>query len=248
MVRRRRRLYAAHAASLWREDTEMKNINLVLAAIGLSWAWSGAADAACDFNIAPARGFKASMVRVYAACPSTIHPTGNTQTGGGTDACTPVMPAEVDGAGTLYSYGPRGGCSVDFKAKVVPDCADLGLPSGACHVTFVKSKCRDILGPDGMTPIGSGDGGFTLAAIIRVTLGDDENGDSTLVDLPATFAFDDPEDGKMQLSSNTVEALIPVVGAADAGLSDCASYELVSLTIKDPAFRPFATLGGATAP
>ncbi|MFN2426540.1 MAG: hypothetical protein ABR587_08855 [Candidatus Binatia bacterium] len=234
----------------------MRKTTLLLPAlIALGGFHAGAAHAACDFDLVRAKGLKTSMVRVYAACPSTDNPSANTQTDGGTEACTPVTPAEVGGQGTLYSYGPHGGCTVSLLSKVVSACEDLedssgmplGLDPGACHVTRVKAKCKDMLSTNGIAPIGLLDVGFKLSVLTRVTLGAEINGDMTVIDYPVTFDFETPNNGGMKLKSSTAEALAGMNGL-DPDLPGCTSVEIVDITIKDPGGRPFARMGGATAP
>jgi hypothetical protein len=235
----------------------MKKVTLSLATVALVGFYaSNAAAAGCLFNIAPAKGVKGSMVRAYAACPSTEHPTSNTQTEGGTQGCTPVTPPTVDGLGTTYTYGAKGKCSVQTQAKLVSDCSQLedssgtplGLQPGPCHVTFVKSKCSGITKADGLTPIGATETGWSLATLSRTTLADDTNNDMTVIDFPVTFAYSDPSNGKISLSSNSAEALKPLVGANNADLPDCTQIEIVDVIVKDPDGLPFARLGGATKP
>jgi hypothetical protein len=236
----------------------MKKVTLTVAAIALAGFYASNASAAnCAFNSAPARGVKGSMVRNYAPCPGTEHPTANTETEGGTDACTPVTPAEVDGDGTAYVYGPKGKCSVSTSAKLVKACEDLedsggnnlGLQAGPCHVTFVKSKCSGIVTSSvDPTPIGSGDDGWSLATLSRATLADNTNGDMTVIDFPVTFAYSVPDNGKIAVDSSSAEALIPLVGANNADLPTCTQIEVVDVTIKAPGALPFAKLGGATRP
>ena len=235
----------------------MKKVTLTVAAVALAgFCASNASAANCAFNSAPAKGVKGSMVRNYASCPGTEHPTANTETEGGTDACTPVTPATAGGDGTLYTYGPKGKCSVQTSAKLVKDCGaledangnSLGLQAGPCHVTFVKSKCSGLLGTDGLSPIGSGDDGWSLATLSRATLADNTNGDMTVIDFPVTFLYSTPDNGNMAINSSSAEALIPLVGANNADLPTCTQIEVVDVTIKDPANLPFAKLGGATRP
>lgn len=234
----------------------MKKVTLPLAAIALVGLYAGSASAQCSFDIAPAKGVRGSMVRNYAPCPGTENPTANTTTQGGTDACTPVTPAEVSGSGTLYSYDVKGKCDVRTSAKLISDCAEfedssgsnLGLAPGACHVTYVTSKCSGILGTDGVTPIGGGDDGFALATLSRATLNDPTNGDMTVIDFPVTFLYSTPEKGKMEVDSSSAEALFPLVGATGAKLPACTQIEVVNVVIKDPAGLPFAKLGSATVP
>ena len=234
----------------------MKKVTLSLATVALVGFYaSNAAAAGCLFNIAPAKGVKGSMVRAYAACTSTEHPTANTQTEGGTQACTPVTPPTVGGLGTTFKFGPKGKCQTQTQAKLVSDCSQLedssgtplGLQSGPCHVTYVKSKCSGIEKSDN-SPIGATETGWSLATLSRTTLADDTNGDMTVIDFPVTFAFSDPSNGKISLSSNSAEALKPLVGANNADLPDCTQIEIVDVIVKDPGGLSLARLGGATKP
>ena len=232
-------------------------LTTAVAAMALTGLCAGSAYAQCDFNSAPAKGLKGSMVRNYAPCPGTEHPTSNTQTEGGTEGCTPVTPYQANtGNGTLYTYDVKGKCDASTSAKLVADCSlltdsaggPLNLQSGPCHVTYVSSKCSGILGTDGTTPIGAGDIGFSLATLTRATFNDATNGDMTIIDFPVTFTYSTPSKGKMSLKSSSAEALVPLVGVNNADLPACTSLEIVDLTIKDPAGLPFAKLGGATRP
>lgn len=234
----------------------MKKLTLPLAAIALVGLYASSASAQCAFDIAPAKGVKGSMVRNFAPCPGTENPTINASTEGGTEACTPVTPVELNGNATLYSYGEKGGCSVQTSAKLVSDCSELtdankvplGLQAVPCHVTFVKGKCKGILGTDGKTPIGALDTGWSLATLSRTSLDDATNGDMTVIDFPVTFNFGEPKNGSMKLSGSSAEELKDLVGVNNADLPPCTAIEVVDVIIKDPAGLPFARLGGATVP
>ncbi|MFN2427761.1 MAG: hypothetical protein ABR587_15095 [Candidatus Binatia bacterium] len=235
----------------------MKKVTLSIATVALVGFYAGAASAACDFDIVKAKGVKGSMVRSYAACPSTENPASNTATDGGTEACTPVTPRQIEGQGTLYNFSSKGGCTVQTQAKLVSDCSEvedangtpLGLDVGACHITFVKAKCKGIQQSDEATPIDSPDDiGWSLATLSRATLADDGNGDMTVIDFPVTFGFDQPKKGGIKLKGNSAEELKAIVGANNADLPECTSIEIVDVIIKDPAGLPFARLGGATLP
>lgn len=236
----------------------MKKVTLSIAAIALVGLYAGNASAAgCDFNLAPAKGVKGSMVRNYAPCPGTEHPVSNTETEGGTEACTPVIPFQNGtGNSTTYKYGAKGKCSVSTSAKLVADCslvtggdgALLGLQSGPCHITYVSSKCSGVTTSDVNIPIDAGDIGWTLATLTRATFNDATNGDMTVIDFPVTFDYSTPSKGKMAVKSNSAEQLEPLVGLNNADLPACTSLEIVDVTIKDPAGLPFAKLGGATKP
>lgn len=238
----------------------MKKAILALSAIAFVAAYAGSASAQvphCDFDgLAKAKGIKSSMVRLYAGCPSTEHPTINSQTGGSTPSCQPVMPKEQDDIASGYLFDPvKGGCDVQTKGKIEADCAELtdangdplGVPSGPCHVTYVKSKCKGILQADGVTPINANeDAGWSLATLTRTTYNDATNGDMTVIDFPVTFSYQDPDNGKMKLDSNSAQALAEFVGPASAGLPTCSTLQTIKITIKDPAGLPFATMGGST--
>lgn len=236
----------------------MNKLTLTIAATALVGLYAGTASAACSYNTPfKAKGVKADFVRAYAPCPSTENPTSNTQTEGGTEACTPVTPREVDGVGTLYSFGPKGACKGSTSAKLVSDCStvkgsdgiELGLQPGPCHITFVKAQCKGILGTDGITLIGELDTGWSFSTLSRATLTDDTNGDMTVIDFPVTFLFGTPKNGSIKLKSNSAEALAPLVGVNNADLPDCTQLEVVDIVIKAPGTPdalPFARMGGAT--
>ncbi|HXC51691.1 MAG TPA: hypothetical protein VN634_12445, partial [Candidatus Limnocylindrales bacterium] len=101
----------------------MKKIIMPFAVIAAVGIYAGTASAQCTFGFdggtpensrgpAPAKGVKGSMVRNYAACTSTEHPTANATTESGTDACQPVTPPVLGGGGTTYAYAAKGKCTV----------------------------------------------------------------------------------------------------------------------------------------
>jgi hypothetical protein len=242
----------------------MNKLVLPFAAVAIVGIYAGSASAQCTFGggdpahgPAPAKGIKAAMVRTYAACPSTEHEEANTQTESSTDACNPVTPPIAGGSPTLYSYGPKGGCTVTTKAKLYKSCDAvedangnaLGLPARPCHVTYVTSKCKGLVGIDGVSPIsGETDAGWKLATLSRATLNDTNGGDMTVIDFPVTFSYTTPEDGSMEIDSSSAEELVDLVGENGAALPACTSIEVVDSVIKDPDGREFARLGGATVP
>lgn len=235
----------------------MKKVILTLSAIALVAAYAGSASAQCEFNnTSKGKGMKTSMVRAYAGCPSTEHPIINTQTGGGTPACNPVLPAGVAGEATAYLFDPvKGGCDVQTKSKIEKDCAlvndvngdPLGLPPGPCHITYVKAKCKGVM-EDATTPINANnDAGWSLATLTRSTFNDATNGDMTVIDFPVTFAFEDPNNGQIKMSSNSAEALSKILtDISGAALPTCTQLETISIVIKDPLGLPFAVMGGST--
>ncbi|MFN2377814.1 MAG: hypothetical protein ABR538_14865 [Candidatus Binatia bacterium] len=215
-----------------------------------------AATAACPYNTpGKAGGLKTSFVRAFAQCPSVDHPSSNTDTDGGTEACSPPLPESIDGISTNYNFSPSGSCSLSIKAKLVKDCGaltnssgfPLGLQTGPCHVGFLKAKCSGILRPDGIVLIDdTQDHGFALSTLTRWTLVEPINGQMTVIDFPITYVFSEPNKGKIDLASSTAEALLPLVGANSADLPPCTTAELLVAVIKDPAGLPFARMGYAT--
>lgn len=226
----------------------MKKIMIPLAAIALVGLYAGTASAQCHFDAVNAKGVSGSMVRNFAACGSTQLPAVDTETEGNTPACANPVPQAAEGDSTLYSFGPKGGCSVKVQSKLEKDCSKFLSEAGPCHVAFVSGKCGGILGTDGVTPIGEDDDGWALATLTRATFDDKTFGDMTVIDFPVTFQFGVPSKGKLSLKSNSIEALTPLVGANNADLPQCTILQIVDLTIKDADGLPFAKLGGSTVP
>lgn len=242
----------------------MKNRILPFAVVTLIGAWAGNAGALCNFDVAPAKGVKASLIRAYAPCPGTEHASTNATTEGGTESCQPVRVRQLEDTGlsTSYNFSSKGKCSLKTGAKLLSDCSlvtdaegnDLALQPIPCHVTYVKAKCKGILSgalPDddsNGTPIGSGDDGWSLATLSRATIADAVNGDMTVIDFPVQFVFSTPSNGKMSVNSSSAEALKPLTGVNNADLPPCTSIETVDIIIKDPNGMPFARVGGATTP
>jgi len=240
----------------------MKHILRVLCSVALVAACASAADAQCEFNaLARARGMKASMVRAFVGCPSTLGGPGhvNTETGGGTPACDPIAALSIryghDREVTQYLFDPQTGtCDVQTKARIEKDCSllkdsdgePLGLPARACSVIYIKARCQGITRGDG-TPIDVVDAGWSLAIHMSLSINDSSNGDMTVIDLPITQTFDNPNNGKIKLDGSTAQALAWMLyDISGAALPTCTSAQLLSVTIKDPYGLPFAVLGGST--
>jgi hypothetical protein len=214
-----------------------------------------AAHAACDvsFDNVHTKGFtQASMVRAFQPCPGSPHPSfPNAETEGDVPACTPVLPREYLGGATDYNYGLDGRCLVRLAAKLASDCSSidgsdgepLGLPSGPCHVSRMYSKCQGIQTYDGF-PIGEDDAGWTLRMTLRASIDDETSGAMTVIDLPVSFAFHEPEDGAMKLDVLTAEQM------HDLGvfLPPCTVLQFMNVYIHDPLGYRFAAIGMATAP
>lgn len=246
----------------------MKKLIMPLAVVVAVGFYAGSASAQCTFGFdggtpetsrgpAPAKGLKGNLVRTYAGCTSTEHPTEDTNTEAGTPACSPVIPPELDGGPTPYAFSAKGKCTVQTQAKLLKDCSKaedsagngLGLDERPCHVTFVRSSCKGVVRADGVTGInGAIDDGWELKTLSRASLNDPTNQDVTVIDFPVAFSYSTPEEGEMEIDSSSAEALLPLVGANGAALPACTSIELVNVVIVDPNGRQFAKLGGATVP
>lgn len=240
----------------------MKARILLLALAAALFARVGAAGAQCDFNaVAKARGMTTSLVRAFTRCWITpdggINVVIDTQTAGGVPACRSVEPPHLGGDRTHYLFDPRSGkCTVQTKAKIENDCAvledaggdPLGLPAGPCHVTYVKARCQGIVKSDGWTPINAPeDTGWSLFALSRLSINDPTSGDITVIDLPLTFMFGDPANGRIKLDGSSAEALATMlVGISDAALPTCTSLEISRLAVKDPDGLRFAVMGAST--
>lgn len=231
----------------------MNKFALSLAAVALVGFTASSASAQCDFNaLAKSKGIKSTVVRAFAECPSTQHPTENTATIGNTAACEPVTPKDQDSAGlSTYEFGAKGGCSIAATAKIEKDCATLtdslgaplGMPAGACTNVSIKGKCKGILKSDGVTPIDSDDGIWTLDTLSRATLDDPAGGDMTVVDFPVGFSFDTPKKGGLKVKGTTAEALTGLISPIAAALPTCTQIEIVRVTVVDGSGAAFARLG-----
>ena len=197
------------------------------------------------------------MVRAYHPCGASPYSSvDDYETEAGTNACKPVFPIELGGESTTYAFSEKGGCSIQTKVKIVASCETLtnsageplNLPAGSCHVTYVRARCKGVVRSDGITPVrGALDDGWTLIVTSRASI-DDANGDVTMIDVPMLFEFSIPEDGRFEVDSTSAEALLDMLGAADAALPPCTSMEITDVKIRDPNGNHFASIGHATAP
>lgn len=178
--------------------------------------------------------------------------------GGAIGSCT-ASPGNVctpTGLTTTYVYGPKGTCTASARSKIEADCSQvedslghsLLLPAGACHVTYVKAKCRDIRRADGSLADGAVDEGFSLTARVRMAFDDSTTGDLSLLEFPVTLAYAGPTNGAMSIVVNSAEILAPLVSPVNAALPPCTQFAVLELGIRDPLLRPFATVGMGTPP
>ena len=227
-----------------------------VSALGLAFGQAATAVAGCDFNVATAKGVDLDMVRAFKSCPGTEVPGLVAE--GGAPACTPVVPGESwwDTETTFYKFGPKGRCRGRASSEIVSDCSTvtgqdgmpLGLDANPCHVFTVRADCRGILSSDGVTPISASDDGWTLHMLMRASIEDPSGGEMTVIDVPVSFQFGRPHDGRLSLRGTSAEALLPFVGIHDADIPPCANIEFNYFGIYDPRRLVFARPGVATHP
>lgn len=239
----------------------MKTASLSFAAIALLAVSATSADAQCAFDTGLAStSFASSMVRSYAACPSTETPVANTNTRGGRQACSPVLPLESAGDSTVYRFaGNNSGCKVTINAYKRTNCAtnysswfggaNLGLPTGPCQATRVRLACRGIVEGDGITPINTIDQGFSLSLLLQLSVNDQAGGDMTALDVPISVVLPiAPLPGRLTLNTSLQALLVPIpgFGTSGAALPTCTTIRLVEVRIADPFGLPFAEVGVST--
>ncbi len=236
----------------------MKKAALTLSAIAGLAAYAGSAGAQCDFNaVAKAGGMNTSLVRAFGYNSGSLRPVPNVVSSAGIPGWSPVSVLEVFGEATPYVFDVQtGGCDVRSKVKIERDCAllegsggaPLGLPTGPCHVTYVKAKCNGILQADGLTPINAADdSGWSLYTLTRSSFNDPAGGDMTSIDFPLSFDFEAPSNGRIKLDSSSAEALAAVLIDVDgAALPTCTSVQILKVGVKDPQGLPFAVMGTST--
>ncbi len=191
------------------------------------------ARAQCDFNSPDkAKSAKISMVRAFYPCGGITFPIPNTATSEGTPACAPPPPS------SSYTFLPKGSCSVKVTHKLEDPCS-TGSP-GACANVSIKAKCKGIGESDGVAPISAGV--WALNVTVRRTTNDSFNGDITVIDFPAQFAFGLPQDGKIQLKIDTNAYFETLFGPGNE-TGGCTTYQMLSMTIVGPSGTPFAVPG-----
>jgi len=220
----------------------MRRLAAAIAFFLVALTLPGVAQAQCAFDTAAkAKGGKFSLVRSYAACPSTTFLAPNTSTQTSTPACTPPF------AHSTYDFNAdRGQCTLKVKHKLESPCPD---GSGVdCTNWMASVKCSGINDPGGGTPIeGSG---WALAVTARVTWDDHSNGDMTLIDFPAQWAFPPASGGKLKVKIETASCgdflFCPLFGPPL--VPACSTFQILSAGIHDPTGKLFATLGTSSGP
>lgn len=216
----------------------MKKLLISTAVLATVAFLAGSANAQCDFDdAAKAKGMKTSMVRSYVGCSGSItYAAPNSQTGTGVPTCAPPLPHSP-----FVFDNKKGSCSFQTKGKIEAPCKNGS--GDDCYNLQIKAKCTGINDPDTVTPIESG--GWSLSTVTRATLDDSGNGDMTVINFPIQVAFQQASKGKIQLKTDSNEILD---GLGLAALPPCATVELLTLKIKDPAGDPFATIGSSGRP
>jgi hypothetical protein len=195
------------------------------------------ARAQCAFD-APvkAAGFKSSMVRAYAGCPSITFPGSNTSTMAGVPGCAPPF------ALSDYQFADeKSGCSIQLSHNLKDPC-----PSGdavECADIRVKAKCTGVLESDGLTPA-SGPG-WVLNLSTRITWDDQTRGDMTVIDSPAQFSFSEASGGTLKLDFSIYDLLCLLFFGCPS-FPACLQNHVLSASILDPDGNVFAVLGSSS--
>jgi hypothetical protein len=196
------------------------------------------AHAQCAFDgPSKAKGFKTSLVRAFAPCPSVTFPIPNSQTGTGVGTCAPPFPYSDPRAFARKNSG----CTVSTSAKLESPCS---MPAGDCMNVSIKAKCTGLT-LEGVTPSDADDQGYKLNIVTRATIDDRTFGDMTSINFPVSIPFSIPVRGKMSLETNT-NTLLDDLGLET--LPPCSEVEIVSLSVQDPDGNIYAKLGAGTHP
>jgi len=214
---------------------------IVTLAVATSFALllaSTTASAQCAFDgPAKAKSVKVSMVRSFAACPSLTFPGPNSVTESGDLACAPPY-AQSD-----YLFDDKkGACSVKWGVKREDPCS-FNSVTRPCLNASISVKCTGVLRNDSTLVNGVADAGWALNYVYRATVNDPDNGDMTVVTVPASVPLSVPKNGSMSVKADTNHLL------SDLGVSSfpaCAQISIVSLRIVDDNGNPFAEPGVGT--
>jgi len=216
------------------------------------------ADAQCSFNhAARAKPLKASMVRYYTSCPQSNavlydYPIPDTSTASGLPACKAILPGYTLESvpyppyalvvPTPYTFGPKGSCKLSMKPTVEESCGAGG--TAPCTNLELKIKCKDIRAA--MAPITNGEQ-WDLYMVVRVTSNDPVSGDMTMINFPLDFPFPaDQPPGQLAMKTTSNDRFAELFGAGNSIFGACANIEVLTVAIRDPEDRRFATMGGST--
>ncbi len=195
-----------------------------------------AAHAQCAFpHPGKANTFQSGFVSAFVSCGNPGGNVPNDTTEGGVPSCAPPetfnqqagnppngwLWNERKGFGTVR-IRPTSNHVVNILNP--PDSKDLA-------VKLVLRGVVDAAGP--------ASGGGTLSTVARATFDDSTNGDMTVIDFPAPFAFS-LTNGSATLKTS---ANVLLNGIGQPGLPACSNIEVVSITIADENGNTFANLG-----
>jgi putative hemolysin len=205
----------------------------VVLVVGIS---ASAAMAQCAFeHPKKANKFSSTFVQAFVSCNNAGGNASNTTTEGGVMSCKPPETFNQQ-AGTPVDGWQwdelKGQGQVQFKSAKL---AKPPITPADSSDLKVKAKLKGVV--DALGGAASGTGG--LATVARATFNDRMNGDLTVIDFPATFAFT-LADGKGQVKT-TADALLN--GISQPGLPHCTSIEVVSIMVLDKNGNAFANVG-----
>jgi hypothetical protein len=217
---------------------------------------ASSAHAQCAFQHPKKAGkIQSNLVQAQVSCGNPGGNTVNSMTEGNVPACKPPETiSQQNGndstggwkwdaakAQGKLTFQAKNACAAQQKDTAIPPCSpssplNTGPPASAD--LLVKLSLKGILqGPGAGTTPASGAG--NLATVTRATLNDRMNGDVTVVDFPAGFAFS-MTDGKTNLKTSA-DALLNGIG--QPGLVPCSSLEVVSVRVVDSKGDTFAVMG-----
>jgi hypothetical protein len=171
----------------------------------------------------------AGLVQAFVSCNNPGGNVPNSTTEGGVPSCklpeTFHQQAGSPNGGWLWDEERSTGFVQFTPVKVsAPNTADLR----------VRLVLRKILNQNGLA-----NGNGTLATVARATIDDRMNGDMTIVDFPAGFAFAMINgNATLKTSANTL-----LQGIGQPPLPYCSSIEVVSVLVLDPNGNAFANIG-----
>lgn len=204
-----------------------------------------ALSAQCTFEHPKKAGkLQTNLVQAFLGCSSDPfssccgHANGTTE--GGVPSCAPGETFNQLSGNPPHGWtwdGTKASGQVSLKAsKTFPPNA-LNPPSNSADVA-VQMKLKGVLDQEFLGPA-SGPG--HLSILLRVTLDDRLNGDMTIVDFPAGFAFM-LTGGKATVKSS-IDAALNGASSPQPGLPSCSSAEVLWIGVADSNGNSFATAG-----
>jgi hypothetical protein len=213
---------------------------IALLALGAS---AGKASAQCAFeHPKSANKFQSNLVQAFVSCGNVGGNSPNSTTEGGVPSCKPPQTFNEQAGSPPNGWQwdeTKGQGSVQLKASKKPLNGDSASgnpnnPAGDTTDVKVTLKLKGVI--DALGPVNANG---SLSTVTRATFDDRMNGDMTVVDFPASFAFTLTNGkGTLKTSADTVLNAIP-----QPGLPHCASLESIAIAVLDANTNTFATTG-----